>query len=331
MILEELRSNLDAIVKKEVNGNRISPSDLNRILESSNEAFFKGKLDFYLRGINGMLKDGELDTRFIESYLTLSSGNALAAGILDLTDIETTVFDIAAIVSVKGTYNASFRKIDYVTPQVAHMMHHNLMGRRLTSYPICYRVGENLYFLPTDVTSVDVIYAEWPTVPFLDYYIDANGLVVYLNPAVTASQDIESSTNATPIVVTITGHGLNTGDEVLIAGHETNTNANGTWFVTYVSADTFNLDDSIGNGVGGATGTCTEGVSHVWANNEIDSSGVTRAAGQPDYSSVGKELDYEPQYHYEFMMECLAQYAMSLNNANLIEYAEGKKKQVNER
>jgi len=331
MILEELRSNLDAIVKKEVNGNRISPFDLNRILESGNEAFFKRKLDLYLRGINGMLKDGELDTRFIESYLKVDTGNALAAGILDLSDIEATVFDIAAIVSVKGTYGSSYRKIDYVTPQVAHMMHNNLLGRRLTSHPICYRVGENLYFLPTDVTSVDVVYVEWPNVPFLDYYIDANGLVVYFNPSDYTALSIESSTNTTPIKIVITGHGLFTGDEVIIAGHETNTNANGTWEITWVDADTFSLDTSVGNGVGGATGTCTEGVSHVWANSEIDSSGVTRAAGHPDYTSVGKELDYEPQYHYEFMMECLAQYATSLNNQTLIEYAEGKKQMINSR
>ena len=68
-----------------------------------------------------------------------------------------------------------------------------------------------------------------------------------------------SSTNATPIVVTKVGHGLSTGDFVQITGHTTNTNANGMWKVT-VSGDTFTLFDlfggnSVGNGVGGATGT----------------------------------------------------------------------------
>ena len=68
-----------------------------------------------------------------------------------------------------------------------------------------------------------------------------------------------SSTNATPIVVTKTGHGLATGDTVVITGHTTNTKANGVWNVT-VSGDTFTLlkadgSNSVGNGVGGATGT----------------------------------------------------------------------------
>jgi len=66
---------------------------------------------------------------------------------------------------------------------------------------------------------------------------------------------IDSSTNASPIVVTDASHGLVTGDHVTINGHATNTAANGSWQVTRVSANEFSLDDSTGNGVGGATGT----------------------------------------------------------------------------
>lgn len=68
-----------------------------------------------------------------------------------------------------------------------------------------------------------------------------------------------SSTNATPIVFTKVGHILVTGDTVIVAGHTSNTNANGVWDVT-VSGDTFTLlnadgSNSEGNGVGGASGT----------------------------------------------------------------------------
>lgn len=69
------------------------------------------------------------------------------------------------------------------------------------------------------------------------------------------SDSIESSTNATPIEVTMTGHAFITGDEVFICGHTTNTNANGVWTVTKTGANTLTLDGSVGNGVGGATGT----------------------------------------------------------------------------
>jgi len=68
-----------------------------------------------------------------------------------------------------------------------------------------------------------------------------------------------SSTNATPIVMTKSGHGLATGDTIIVNGHTTNTKANGVWDVT-VSGNDFTLlnadgTNSVGNGVGGATGT----------------------------------------------------------------------------
>lgn len=73
-----------------------------------------------------------------------------------------------------------------------------------------------------------------------------------------ATKSITSSTNATPIAVTITSHGYATGDTVIIAGHTTNTNANGTWEITSTGANTFTLDSSTGNGVGGASGTARQ-------------------------------------------------------------------------
>ncbi len=65
---------------------------------------------------------------------------------------------------------------------------------------------------------------------------------------------ITSSTNATPIKITSAGHGFLTGDSVEIEGHATNTNANGQWQITLVDANSYTLNGSVGNGVGGATG-----------------------------------------------------------------------------
>lgn len=65
---------------------------------------------------------------------------------------------------------------------------------------------------------------------------------------------ITSSTNATPIVITKNSHGLATNDVITVNGHETNTAANGRWVVTKVNDNTFSLNGSVGNGIGGATG-----------------------------------------------------------------------------
>lgn len=67
---------------------------------------------------------------------------------------------------------------------------------------------------------------------------------------------VESASDASPIVITSTGHGLVTGDEVAIAGVQVVTgdsHANGRWTITVLTADTFSLDGSTGNGayVGG--------------------------------------------------------------------------------
>ncbi len=72
-----------------------------------------------------------------------------------------------------------------------------------------------------------------------------------------AALGITSSTNATPIAIVATAHGRTTGDVVSIAGHLVNTKANGEWTITVTGANGFTLNSSVGNGVGGATGTVT--------------------------------------------------------------------------
>ena len=72
-----------------------------------------------------------------------------------------------------------------------------------------------------------------------------------------------SSTNATPIVMTTAAHGMSTGDTVAIYAHATNTAANGTWTITKVSATTFSLDGSVGNGIGANTGVWSTPPSRI--------------------------------------------------------------------
>lgn len=78
---------------------------------------------------------------------------------------------------------------------------------------------------------------------------------------VTAAKAIASSTNQTPITVTISSHGYSTGDVVWITGHGTNTNANGMHYITVNDSTNFSLMDSTGTGVGSG-GTC-----RLWNQN----------------------------------------------------------------
>ena len=59
---------------------------------------------------------------------------------------------------------------------------------------------------------------------------------------------VADATNATPINIQSTAHGLVTGQNVTVASVGGNTAANGTFDVTKVDADNFTLDSSVGNG-----------------------------------------------------------------------------------
>ncbi len=72
-----------------------------------------------------------------------------------------------------------------------------------------------------------------------------------------AAVNIVSSTNASPIVITTAGDPFVTGQQVVIANHLINTGANGKWTIIRTGAGTYSLTGSVGNGVGGATGTIT--------------------------------------------------------------------------
>lgn len=82
-----------------------------------------------------------------------------------------------------------------------------------------------------------------------------NDYGIWTSSKLEATKSITSSTNASPIVITLASHGYTTGDTVVVTGHTTNTNANGTWEIINLTSSTFSLTGSTGNGVGGATGT----------------------------------------------------------------------------
>jgi prepilin-type N-terminal cleavage/methylation domain-containing protein len=88
---------------------------------------------------------------------------------------------------------------------------------------------------------------------------------------------ITNASNASPIVITSTGHNLSTGAQVFISGVAGNTNANGYFTITYVDPNNFSLNGSTGNAMYTSGGT--------WAAVNYDvvfapSGSVTRAGGQ---------------------------------------------------
>ena len=78
------------------------------------------------------------------------------------------------------------------------------------------------------------------------------------------SKTVTGASNATPIVITATAHGFQTGMRITVSGVLGNTAANGTFIITKVDADTFSLDGSTGNGAYTSGGTAVVTGAYRW-------------------------------------------------------------------
>ena len=89
---------------------------------------------------------------------------------------------------------------------------------------------------------------------------------------------VTDATNATPIVITSAAHGLETGFRVTVASVGGNTAANGTFNITRVSASTFSLDGSVGNGAYTSGGTWN--VAGFYLQDVVCTAGLGFASGR---------------------------------------------------
>lgn len=113
------------------------------------------------------------------------------------------------------------------------------------------------------------------------------------------TKTITGATNATPIVITIASHGYQTADQVDISGVLGNTAANGSWIITVLSANTFSLDSSVGNGAYSGGGSAVSrrlgsrcSLIAVWGGR-IVLSGLATDPQNIFMSAVGDPFDWE--------------------------------------
>lgn len=108
---------------------------------------------------------------------------------------------------------------------------------------------------------------------------------------------ITDVTNATPMVVTIAGHGLDDGDIAIIVGVDSPTNANGSWVINASDANTFEIYDlmgvaGVGNGAytsGGTSPTIFDSltIAHLEVANNTISTNSGGVIGGVHLLSVG--------------------------------------------
>jgi hypothetical protein len=125
---------------------------------------------------------------------------------------------------------------------------------------------------------------------------------VWTSQALQAAKTLTAATNATPIAITITGHGYSTGDTVVIASVGGNTAANGTWEITVTDANTFTLDGSAGNGnrTSGGTARLRNNTRVMLASavtQNIASTGAGRVAWTPVNGNINAVLNTGTKEH----------------------------------
>jgi hypothetical protein len=112
---------------------------------------------------------------------------------------------------------------------------------------------------------------------------------------ITAGLTVASATAANPVVVTITGHGLVTGDEVELTGLAEMTEVNDRrFFITKVGADTFSLDGEDGSGYDaestGGSNTCF--ATHDVSGTEAAPTGTTIPDNTITWAAVTGAVKY---------------------------------------
>jgi hypothetical protein len=118
--------------------------------------------------------------------------------------------------------------------------------------------------------------------------INADGTIpLATGGAQFVNQGILSSTNASPIVLTMSNPSTaQTGDTCVVDGHLVNTAANGRWTVTRVDSTHFALNGSTGNGVGANTGYLVDYAVNPLITIPADGDSASASSVNPAFESL---------------------------------------------
>lgn len=215
--------------------------------------------------------------KFVSSdTVTISGvqGNTAANGTFTITKIDDDTFSLDGSVG-NGTYSSG--GIALLTPvNDNNLVNLGYLKANAGALKInaLGTISSNITLPVNSVTTADVTGAISITLPttlvsgnentvIFDFSATSTSLTI--NQTAT-TKAITAASNASPIQITAVGHGYNTGDKINISGVQGNTAANGTWIITRLTADTFTLNGSTGNGAYTSGGTCT--LSNIkWSNN----------------------------------------------------------------
>ena len=180
MTLQEIKRYIDAVLNKEASGNSLSPQEFNIFLEAEIFNFVKENVFAYRQFVNtGAPLDDVILSGLLFDALQKKTTATLSSGYF------TVPTDMFFMNDVYGTYNATQKKIELVSPEEVSRRTANLLSKPIAYYPVAYIVGTSCYVFPSNMTGLNVSYIAKPTIPVYDYYVDANYKIQYLAASAT--------------------------------------------------------------------------------------------------------------------------------------------------
>jgi hypothetical protein len=184
MLLRELYINSHTILSKDGNEGLITMDRWNTLLQSLNHEFIRTKLEEIFGAFpNGNVTDETIYSSKLIQSLIATDMLSVTAGVIDLGSTPTLMY--WGKMRTTSTYNGKVRKVELVSDSELNGRLTNMMQKSLSEYPAARIKGNYIYIYPTDISSVVFDYVKIPTVPFLDYYVDAKHKTQFLGAGST--------------------------------------------------------------------------------------------------------------------------------------------------
>ena len=178
--VKDIRLTVNRLLKRERVGSTVSGADFNRFLAVANAE------ETY--AVKSLLELSQDITDSVRTH-TKSVNYSPSTNYIQLPS------DYLKILSVRAKNGSRWEDVDVITQMEYSSRKHNSITRPTVDYPVCYEMGDYLYFDPvqTGTNTVVLTYMCQPAIPYLDYYVNLVGEEVYLAESETVDADLIDS------------------------------------------------------------------------------------------------------------------------------------------
>ena len=170
--VSDIRLTVNRLLKKERAGSTVSGTDFNRFLAIANAE--------EISAVKSIVELSQDITDSIRTYVKTVNYSP-STNYIQLPS------DYLKILSVRAKNGTRYEDVDVLTQLEYTNRKHNSITQPTVDYPVCYQMGDYLYFDPiqTGTNTVVLTYMCKPSVPVLDYYVNLSGEDVYLSAGQT--------------------------------------------------------------------------------------------------------------------------------------------------